>query len=58
MLTENTNNAFLCIELTDEKRTEEFENALKDLAKTVQDNLGGTCKLSILDINKKEAAIE
>ncbi|MDF2520967.1 MAG: hypothetical protein K0R84_1595 [Clostridia bacterium] len=58
MLTENTKNAFLCIELTDEKRTEEFENALKDLAKTVQDNLGGTCKLSILDINKKEAAIE
>ena len=58
MLTENTKNAFLCIELIDEKRTEEFENALKDLAKTVQDNLGGTCKASILDINNKEVSIK
>ena len=32
MLTENTKNAFLCIELIDEKRTEEFENALNYLA--------------------------
>ncbi len=58
MLTENTKNAFLCIELIDEKRTEEFETALKDLEKTVQDNLGGTCKASILDINNKEVTIE
>lgn len=57
MLTENTKNAFLCIELIDEKRTEEFENALKDLEKTVQDNLGGTCKVSILDIKNKEVTI-
>ncbi|QCX32979.1 hypothetical protein FDN13_04230 [Caloramator sp. E03] len=57
MLTENTKNAFLCIELVDEKRTEEFENALKDLAKTVNDNLGGTCKISILDINNREIII-
>jgi len=58
MLTENTNNAFLCIELTDESRLIEFENALKDLAKTVKDNLGGTSKISILDINNKELVIE
>ncbi len=57
MLIENTKNAFLCIELIDEKRTEEFENALKDLEKAVQDNLGGTCKVSILDINNKEVTI-
>lgn len=57
MLTENTKNAFLCIELIDEKRTEVFENALKDLEKAVQDNLGGTCKVSILDINNKEVTI-
>lgn len=57
MLTENTKNAFLCIELINEKRTEEFENALKDLEKAVQDNLGGTCKVSILDINNKEVTI-
>ncbi|MBD5637807.1 B3/4 domain-containing protein [Clostridium botulinum] len=58
MLTENTKNAFLCIELIDERRLKEFENALKDLTKTVQDNLGGTCKVSILDINNKEVSIK
>lgn len=57
MLTENTNNAFLCIELIDESRLLEFENALKDLGKTVQDNLGGTCEILILDINNKEISI-
>lgn len=58
MLTENTNNAFLCIELIDERRLKEFENALEDLAKIVQDDLGGTCKISILDINNKEISIK
>ena len=58
MLTESTNNALLCIELTDEKRLIEFENALKDLAKIVQDNLGGTNRVSILDINNKKVSIE
>lgn len=58
MLTENTTNAFLCIELIDESRLMEFENALKDLEKAVKDNLGGTCETSILDINNKKAAIQ
>lgn len=58
MLTESTNNALLCIELTDEKRLIEFENALKDLAKIVQDNLGGTNRVSILEINNKKVSIE
>ncbi|MBP2032795.1 DNA/RNA-binding domain of Phe-tRNA-synthetase-like protein [Clostridium algifaecis] len=48
----------MCIELIDEKRLKAFENALKDLAKTVQDNLGGKCKISILDINNKEVLIK
>jgi DNA/RNA-binding domain of Phe-tRNA-synthetase-like protein len=58
ILTENTTNAFLCIKLTDESRLIEFENALKELSKTVQDNLGGKSKISILDINNKELVIE
>ena len=58
MLTENTKNAFLCIELVDERRLNEFENALNDLAKSVQDNLSGTYKISILDINNKEVSIK
>lgn len=57
MLTENTKNAFLCIELVDEKRLNEFENALNDLSKLVQENLGGTCNISILDISNKEITI-
>jgi len=43
---------------TDESRLIEFENALKELAKVVQDNLGGTCTASILDIYNKEVTIE
>jgi DNA/RNA-binding domain of Phe-tRNA-synthetase-like protein len=58
MLTENTTNAFLCIELVDESRLIEFENALKELSQAVQDNLGGISKISILDINNKEVLIK
>lgn len=58
MLTDNTKNAFLCIELVDESRLSEFEEALKDLAEAVENNLGGVCKASILDINNKEVSIE
>ena len=57
MLTEDTKNAFLCIELVDEKRTEALENALKNLEKNIEDKLGGTCKVSILDINNREISI-
>lgn len=58
MITESTTNAFLCIELVDESRLLEFENALKDLSQVIQDHLGGTSKISILDINDKEVVIE
>jgi len=58
MLTEKTNNAFLCIELTDEKRQVEFEDALKELEKLVKDNLGGETQISILDANNKNVKIE
>ena len=58
MLTENTTNAFLCIESTDESRLLEFENALKELAKEVKENLGGAIRISILDINNKEVVID
>lgn len=58
MLTENTVNAFLCIELVDESRLMDFENALKELSKLVQDNLGGRIKMSILDIDNKEIVVD
>jgi len=57
MLTEKTNNAFLCIELNDEKRQAEFEDALKELEKLVKNNLGGETQISILDANNKSVQI-
>ncbi|MBU3213678.1 B3/4 domain-containing protein [Clostridium estertheticum] len=58
ILTEKTNNAFLCIELTDEKRQVEFEDALKELLKLVKNNLGGETQISILDANNKNVQID
>lgn len=58
ILTEKTNNAFLCIELTDEKRQVEFEDALKELEKLVKNNLGGETQISILDANNKNMQID
>lgn len=49
MLTEDTTNAFLCIELVDESRVAEFKEALDELARLSNDNLSGTYSLSVLD---------
>ncbi|WP_312700878.1 B3/4 domain-containing protein [Sedimentibacter sp.] len=57
MLTENTKNAFLCIELVDESRIEALNDALNDLAEAVQKNLGGIYTISVLDIENKEIEI-
>ncbi|RQD67500.1 MAG: hypothetical protein D5S00_10240 [Tindallia sp. MSAO_Bac2] len=57
MLTESTKNAFLCIELVDDSRMDDLKNALSELANLVEDNLGGTYRISILDINNKEISI-
>ncbi len=57
MLTEKTTNAFLCIESVDEKRTEDFNAAMKELGDLVVENLGGTIKTHVLDINNKEIII-
>lgn len=58
MLTEHTTNAFLCIELVDESRAEEFEMALKELAQLVEEQLGGTSEITVLNIDKREVRIE
>jgi len=57
MLTEETTNAFLCIELVDDSRLKELEMAPEDLSTLVIENLGGTSKISILDICNKEIEI-
>lgn len=53
MLTENTKNAFLCIELVDKSRVLEFENALNELSGLIAENMNGTNRIEILDKNKK-----
>ncbi|WP_139487970.1 B3/B4 domain-containing protein [Brevibacillus dissolubilis] len=54
MLTEHTKNAFLCIELIDETRSDEFHMALKELSDVVSQHLGGTVKMEVLDIHHRE----
>lgn len=58
MLTEKTENAFLCIELVDEKRESEFQNALKELAEITQQNLGGSYKVFVMDKDHFEIEIQ
>lgn len=60
MLTEETKNAFLCIEFIEENidREREFESALKELANTVSEELNGITKIHILDIDTKTVEID
>ncbi|QOX62932.1 hypothetical protein FRZ06_06045 [Anoxybacterium hadale] len=58
MLTENTNNAFLCIESIDEGRSNSLILALNELAASVEEHLGGSCDISIVDKDHKEIVIE
>lgn len=57
MLTERTKNAFLCIELIDETRSDEFHMALKELSDLVSQHLGGIVRIEVLDRNNKEMSI-
>ena len=57
ILTENTKNAFLCIESVDANRDKAFEAALAELADLVTSNIGGYCTVQILDINNNEMGI-
>ena len=58
MLTENTKNAILCMEFVDNERIKDLKNALDELGGRIKDNLGGTYKIEILDINNKSTEIE
>lgn len=57
MLTENTRNAFLCIELIDETRSDEFHMALKELSNLVSQHLGGIVRIEVLDRNNREISL-
>ncbi len=57
ILTEDTKNAFLCIELANGSRTDAFEEALKELAALVSENLGAMTEIRVLDREHKEIVI-
>ena len=57
MLTENTKNAILCMEFVDNERIKDLKNSLEELGGRIKDNLGGTYKIEILDINNKSTEI-
>ena len=58
MLTEDTKNAFLCIELVDGERNSDLINALNDLADSVEKNLGGVCRMAVLDRHTREIILQ
>lgn len=53
MLTENTVNAFMCIELLDESRTESLHSAIESLSDLIKKYLGGQIESYILDVNNR-----
>lgn len=57
MLTEETKNAFLCVEAIDDARAEDFTKAINELAAMIPKHLGGTAELYILDRANKEIVI-
>lgn len=58
MLTDNTKNAFLCIELVDENRIDDFEKALSELSETAKLHLGGIHRICILDATHPSVEID
>ena len=57
MLTEQTQNAFMCIELIDQSRYENFTMALGELSENVAKYIGGNCRITILDNDNREMVI-
>lgn len=57
MLTEDTKNAFLCIELIQPERFYEFSQSLLELKKLVEAYVGGKVSIRIIDINRREVDI-
>jgi DNA/RNA-binding domain of Phe-tRNA-synthetase-like protein len=49
MLTENTRNAFMCIESVDSSRASDLKSAVEALAKSIKEHLGGEVETMILD---------
>lgn len=58
MLTESTQNAFMCMELVDGSRYETFKEALETLRLEIETRLGGCCEAKILNKADRQAEIQ
>lgn len=58
MLTEETVNAFMCIETVDGRSDEELDNILQNLQQLIEGELGGICSRHILGADCREVVIE
>lgn len=54
MLREETKDAFMCMENVDPANEGNFQEALETLQALIQEHLGGTCTLHVLDVNNRE----
>ena len=54
MLTEDTTNAFMCIELVDSEWSDVLEKGMDELAAMIERELGGKVRKAILDRNSRE----
>lgn len=57
MLTEETKNAFMCVEVLDDRSDEDLDNVLKALQETIETELGATCRRQILSADCVETVI-
>ncbi len=58
MLTEETKNAFMCVEMTDADRLDDLNAGLDHMAEMIQRELGGTVKKYILSKENPEIVIQ
>jgi DNA/RNA-binding domain of Phe-tRNA-synthetase-like protein len=58
MLTEDTKNAFMCVEMTDADRIDDLNAGLDHMAEMIQRELGGTVKKYILSKENPEIVIQ
>ena len=58
MLTEDTTNAFMCIETTVPEEREAMKGALAALREKIEQELGGSCRVSVLDRENRQIVIE
>ena len=54
MLTEDTRNAFMCVEMTDADRLDDLDACLDDLAEMIERELGGSVRKYILNKDNRE----